>query len=81
MSQEKRKTHNKQSQKMTPTQVLKSLTIWGAYAQFDEQQKGSIEVDKWADFVVVGKNITTMYQPDLPQVVVEQTYLHGVRVK
>ena len=81
MSQDKRKTHNKQSQKMTPTQVLKSLTIWGAYAQFDEQQKGSIEVDKWADFVVVGKNITTMYQPDLPQVVVEQTYLHGVRVK
>ena len=81
MSQDKRKTHNKQSQKMTPTQVLKSLTIWGAYAQFDEQHKGSIEVGKWADFVVVGKNITTMYQPELPQVAVEQTYLHGVRVK
>lgn len=81
MSQEKRKTHNKQSQKMTPTQTLKSLTIWAAYAQFDEQQKGSIEVGKWADFVVVGKNITTMYQPDLPQVEIEQTYLRGKRVK
>ena len=81
MSQDKRKTHNKQSQKMTPTQALKSMTIWAAYAQFDELQKGSIEVGKWADFVVVGKNITTMYQPDLPQVSVEQTYLHGVRVK
>ena len=81
MSQEKRKTHNKQSQKMTPTQTLKSLTIWAAYAQFDEKQKGSIEVGKWADFVVVGKNITTMYQPDLPQVEIEQTYLHGKRVK
>ncbi len=81
MSQDKRKTHNKQSQKMTPTQALKSLTIWGAYSQFDEQAKGSIEVGKWADFVIVGKNITTMYQPDLPQVEIEQTYLHGVRVK
>ncbi|MBO7496916.1 MAG: amidohydrolase family protein [Salinivirgaceae bacterium] len=81
MSQKKRKTHNKQSQKMTPTQTLKSLTIWAAYSQFDEQQKGSIEVGKWADFVVVGKNITTMYQPDLPQVEIEQTYLRGKRVK
>lgn len=81
MSQEKRRIYNKQNQKMTPTQALKSLTIWGAYAQFDEQQKGSIEVGKQADFVVVGKNITTMYQPDLPQVVVEQTYLKGKRVK
>lgn len=81
MSQDKRKTHNKQSQKMTPTQALKSLTIWGAYSQFAEQDKGSIEVGKWADFVIVGKNITTMYQPDLPQVEIEQTYLHGIRVK
>ncbi len=81
MSQEKRRIHNKQNQKMTPTQALKSLTIWSAYAQFDEQQKGSIEVGKWADFVVVGKSITTMYQPDLPQVVVERTYLKGKRVK
>jgi len=81
MSQQKRKTHNKQSQKLTPTQTLKSMTIWAAYAQFDEQLKGSIEVGKWADFVVVGKNITTMYQPDLPQVEIEQTYLRGKRVK
>ena len=81
MSQEKRRIYNKQNQKMTPTQALKSLTIWAAYAQFDEQQRGSIEAGKWADFVVVGKDITTMYQPDLPQVTVEQTYVRGKRVK
>lgn len=81
MSQEKRRTYNKQNQKMTPTQALKSLTIWAAYSQFDEQQRGSIEVGKWADFVVVGKNITTMYQPELPQVSVERTYVRGKRVK
>ena len=55
--------------------------IWAAYSQFDEQQRGSIEVGKWADFVVVGKNITTMYQPELPQVSVERTYVRGKRVK
>lgn len=79
--QEKHRVHNKQSQEMTTTQALKALTIWAAYSQFDEKNKGSIEVGKWADFIVTDGNITTMYQPNLPGLNVKMTYLHGKRVK
>ena len=79
--QEKRKMHDRQSQALTTAQALKAMTIWAAYSQFDDQQKGSIEVGKWADFVVTSENITTMYQPNLPNVTIERTYLKGKRVK
>lgn len=79
--QEKRRSNNKQSQEMTPTQALKAMTIWSAYSQFDENSKGSLEVGKWADFIVTSENITTMYQPNLPDLQVDMTYLHGKRVK
>ncbi len=79
--QEKRRANNKQSQAMTPTQALKAMTIWPAYSQFDENVKGSLEVGKWADFIVTSENITTMYQPNLPDLAVDMTYLHGMRVK
>lgn len=79
--QEKRKANNKQSQEMTPTQALKAMTIWPAYSQFDEKSKGSLEVGKWADFIVTSENITTMYQPNIPDLTVDMTYLHGKRVK
>ena len=77
---EKRRLRDKQSQELTTTQALKAMTIWAAYAQFDEKQRGSIEVGKWADFVVTDENITTMYQPNLPYVKIERTYLRGKRV-
>ena len=81
VKQEKRKMHNKQSQELSTTQALKAMTIWAAYSQFDDKQKGSIEVGKWADFIVTSENITTMYQPNLPNVTIERTYLRGKRVK
>ena len=81
VKQEKQRAHNKQSQELTTTQALKAMTIWAAYSQFDDKQKGSIEVGKWADFIVTSENITTMYQPNLPNVTVERTYLRGKRVK
>lgn len=80
MRQERQKQQNIQSQEMSPIQALKAMTIWPAYAQFDEKQKGSIEVGKWADFIVLPDNITTMYKPNLPNVKVEKTYLRGKKV-
>ena len=36
--------------------ALKSLTIWPAYQHFEEANRGSIEVGKLGDFVVLDKN-------------------------
>ena len=36
--------------------ALKSLTIWPAYQHYEENNRGSIEVGKLADFVVLDKN-------------------------
>ena len=37
-------------------EALKSLTLWAAYQHYEEANRGSIEVGKLADFVVLNKN-------------------------
>lgn len=79
--QEKRRVTGKQSQELTPAQALKSMTIWAAYSQFDDKQKGSIEVGKWADFIITDENIMTSNMQAESTPAIESTYLHGKRVK
>jgi predicted amidohydrolase YtcJ len=40
----------------TPLVALKAHTLWSAYQHFEEKTKGSIEVGKLADFVVLERN-------------------------
>jgi hypothetical protein len=47
-------------QRVTPYEGLKAMTIWPAYQHFEEKQKGSIEVGKQADFVVLSANPLTV---------------------
>jgi len=41
---------------VSPLTGLKSITLWAAYQYFEEKTKGSIEVGKLADFVVLSDN-------------------------
>jgi predicted amidohydrolase YtcJ len=42
---------------LTREETLKGMTIWAAYSNFEEKRKGSLEVGKWADFVLFDKDI------------------------
>jgi len=42
---------------LSKEEALKAMTIWAAKAQFEEAEKGSIEVGKFADMVVLDTDI------------------------
>ena len=64
-------------QKMTREEALRSYTINGAYAAFEEQQKGSLAPGKLADIVVLSKDIMTIAEDSIPTAVVDITILGG----
>ena len=64
-------------QKMTREQALKSYTLDGAYAEFEENFKGSIEVGKAADFTVFDKNIMEIPEDEILQTKVQLTVVGG----
>jgi predicted amidohydrolase YtcJ len=62
---------------MTRAQALKSYTLDGAYAEFEEKFKGSIEVGKAADFTVYDKNIMEIPEDEILQAKVQLTVVGG----
>ena len=60
--------------------ALRSITIWPAKGSFDEQQKGSIEPGKMADFVVLDNDLMTANEKDLYKVKVLSTWVNGEKV-
>jgi predicted amidohydrolase YtcJ len=61
-------------------EALKGMTIWAAKAQFEEKEKGSIEPGKYADFVILDKDIMKIKGSELPGVKVLKTYVNGEKV-
>ncbi|MEC7754743.1 amidohydrolase family protein [uncultured Roseivirga sp.] len=64
-------------QAMTRAQALKSYTLDGAYAEFEEDFKGSIEVGKAADFTIFNKNIMTIPEQEILKTKVSMTVVGG----
>ena len=67
-------------QKMTRAEALKSMTIWPAYAAFQEQTMGSLAVGKLADFVILDRDIMTVPDADILGTTVLATYIGGKAV-
>lgn len=62
-------------------ETLKGMTIWAAYSNFEENEKGSIEVGKKADFTVLSHDIMTVSTDSIPLIKAEQVFIQGERVK
>ncbi|MEG2454784.1 MAG: amidohydrolase [Oscillospiraceae bacterium] len=56
------------NQKVTREEALKSFTLWAAYGQFEEKLKGSLEVGKLADFVVIDRDYMTCPEVDIKDI-------------
>lgn len=64
-------------QRMTREEALRSYTLNGAYAAFEEDLKGSIEPGKLADIVVLTQDIMTLPEEEIPKARVDTTILGG----
>lgn len=61
-------------------QTLRGMTIWAAKANFEEQEKGSLEVGKFADFIILNQNIMEVAPLDILKTKVLTTYVGGEKV-
>jgi predicted amidohydrolase YtcJ len=61
-------------------EALRSITIWAAKGCFEENERGSLEPGKDADFVILDKDIMTIPESEITSVKVISTYVNGVKV-
>ncbi|SEW41479.1 amidohydrolase [[Clostridium] fimetarium] len=65
------------AQKVDILDVIRMFTYNGAYASFEEDKKGSIEVGKLADLVMLSEDITAIHPDKLMEVEVLMTIIDG----
>ena len=66
-----------ENQCVSVLEALKGITIYGAYQYFEEDKKGSIEVGKVADFVILDKNPLTCDKSEIDTICVLETIKEG----
>ncbi len=68
------------SQKMTREEAIRSFTTWGAWAAFEEREKGSLQANMLADFVVLSSDLAKVPDNEILNVRVLKTYVGGREV-
>jgi len=64
-------------ERVNMVQAILSYTLWASYASYEEDIKGSIQVGKLADLVILSRDIFEVNPEQLPQTRVECTILGG----
>lgn len=64
-------------QKISLLEAIRCATLHGAYASFEEDIKGSIEIGKLADIIVLSENILEMPEENIKDIEVEMTVIDG----
>jgi predicted amidohydrolase YtcJ len=62
---------------MSRLEALKSYTIDPAYAAFEEESKGTLKVGKYADVVVLSKDILAVPESEIPSTEIRYTIVGG----
>jgi len=65
---------------LTREQTLRSMTIWPAKASFEENEKGSLQPGKWADFVILDTDLMTASPQEMLNAKIESTWVNGEKV-
>ena len=65
---------------LTREQALRGMTIWAARANFEEDGRGSLEPGKWADFVMLDRDLMQVPEPELLSARVLGTWVGGEQV-
>lgn len=61
-------------------ETLRGMTIWAAKGTFEEQEKGSLEKGKWADFIITDTDIMNCPAEAILQTKALATYINGEKV-
>ncbi len=61
-------------------ETLKGMTIWAAKSNFEENEKGSLEKGKFADFVILDADLMKVAPEKILDVKVLKTFLGGEKV-
>ena len=64
-------------QRITPEEALRVWTLGGAYAEFADERKGSIQPGKLADFVVLAADPTRVKPETIKDIAVVKTFIGG----
>ena len=67
-------------QTMTLLEAFRAFTLDAAYAEHQEKVIGSLEAGKWADFILVDRDLFKVAPSDIWRIKVEQTWVAGKRV-
>jgi predicted amidohydrolase YtcJ len=65
---------------LTREEALRGMTIWAAHACFEENQKGSIESGKYADFVIIEEDILNVELEIIPNLKIQSCFVGGENV-
>ena len=64
-------------EKITVDQAVKIFTKNSSYQSFEEDVKGTLEVNKYADLVILEKDIYSIPEDEIKNVKVDYTFVNG----
>lgn len=65
---------------LTRQEAIRGMTIWAAYSNFEEKEKGSLEKGKFADFIILDKDLMTIQANEVLSTSVLSTWIGGNKV-